>query len=247
MSEFASLINPNLPTSKVCHVVMSNENPQFVKESVHLGINVLPTEQCNDVLPAVNRHADMLFSYLGGGKYLIEKSQTKLKSELDRLSGFTCKDCVSLGPNYPDDILLNTCIIGNLAICCKKNIHPAFKESFEIIEVPQGYSKCSVCVVDKHSIITDDKSIYNACKGHNIDALLIRKGSVRLNGFDYGFIGGCCGKISEDTIAFCGNLDTHCDALKIKSFLSERNVTYISLGKLELTDIGSILPITQTK
>ena len=247
MSKFISIYNPNLPAGKVKHVVVSGEYPQFIDELESCGITAVTTEACTDIMPSVQHHADMLFSYLGNGEYLIEKSQLKLKEELDKLKGFTCKDTVSLNAKYPNDILLNSCIIGDIAICCKKNVHPAYREKFKIVEVSQGYSKCSVCVVDENSIITDDESVYSGCKNTDIDVLLVRKGSVLLNGFNYGFIGGCCGKISYDYIAFCGDIDTHCDASKIKSFLKFRNINYISLGKSELTDIGSILPITQSK
>ena len=75
--------------------------------------------------------------------------------------------------------------------------------------------------------------------------MLVRKGSVKLKGFDYGFIGGCCGKIAEDTVAFCGNLKTHSDWLKIESFMKERGVYPLCLASGELIDIGSILPITE--
>lgn len=247
MSKFISVFNPNLPAGKVKHAVVSGEYPEFIAELENYGITVLTTEPCNDIMPAVKLHADMLFSYLGNGEYLIEKSQTKLRNELDKLNGFICRGSIALGAKYPNDIVLNSCIIGESAICCKKNIYPLFREKFKLIEVSQGYAKCSVCVVDENSIITDDESIYSGCKKTDIDVLLVRKGCVLLNGFKYGFIGGCCGKISYDTIAFCGNLDTHSDASKIKSFLNFRNINYVSLGKSELTDIGSILPITQSK
>ena len=99
--------------------------------------------------------------------------------------------------------------------------------------------------VDENSLITDDLSIYNAAIGFGLDALLVRKGCVRLDGFDTGFIGGCCGKLAKDMLAFCGDIANHPDYTKINSFLRERNVYPHSLFGGELIDIGSVIPITQ--
>lgn len=247
MMGFEPIVNPNLPSDKVVHIVVNGEYPQFIKELEKCGLNVLVTEACADILPALRCHADMLFSNLGNGEFLIEKSQTVLKDKLRKLNFFTAYNDIELGKTYPDDIALNACIIGNKVICGKKGVHTAIKNNRDIIEVNQGYAKCSVCVVDENSLITDDESIYDACISNGLDALMVNKGSVIISGFDYGFIGGCCGKISDDTIAFCGDLDTHDDADRIKSFLRERGIYPVSLGMGYLTDIGSLLPVTQRK
>lgn len=245
MIEFKPVDKPNLPSDKVVHIVANGEYPQFINELEKCGLNVLLTEKCSAVLPAIGSHADMLFANLGNGEFLIEKSQTNLKRKLTQLNLFTQYNDIELGEKYPDDITLNACIVADKVICGKKGVHWAIKNSRDIIEVSQGYAKCSVCVVDENSLITDDISIHKACISAGFDVLLVSKGSVTLDGFDYGFIGGCCGKISEDTIAFCGDLNTHSDSAKIKSFLSMRNVYPFSLGSGKLTDIGSLLPVTQ--
>ncbi len=245
MIGFTLVKNPNLPTDKVFHIVASGEYPQYINELEKCGINILLTDGCNDILPALKYHADMLFSYLGNGEFLIEKSQNLFKEKLVNLGLFALNDDIELNEKYPGDIAMNACIIGDKVICAKKGVQPALKIGRELIEVNQGYSKCSVCVVDENSLITDDESIFNACKSFGLDVLIVSKGSVKLKGFDYGFIGGCCGKISDDTIAFCGDLNTHNDAEKIKSFLCERNIYPVSLGAGFLTDIGSLMPVTQ--
>lgn len=247
MIGFEPVINPNLPSDKVLHIVVNGEYPQFIKELEKCGMYVLSTEACGDVLPALRCHADMLFCNLGNGEFLIEKSQNILKDKLGEIEFFTAYNDVELGKIYPEDIALNACIIGNKVICGKKGIHTAIKKNRDIIEANQGYAKCSVCVVDENSLITDDESIYEACIINGLDVLMVKKGCVKLKSFDYGFIGGCCGKIADDTIAFCGDLNTHDDADRIKSFLCERGVYPISLGKGDLTDIGSLIPVTQIK
>ena len=76
-----------------------------------------------------------------------------------------------------------------------------------------------------------------------IDVLKISAGHIMLDGYDYGFIGGCCGKISSGAIAFCGDLKTHPDSDNICGFLGNYGIKAVSLGSGQLYDTGGILPI----
>ncbi len=78
----------------------------------------------------------------------------------------------------------------------------AMKNGIEIVDVKQGYTRCSTAVIGKNSAITADSTIYNALTKNGIDVLKIDSGSVRLDGYGYGFIGGACTMIDDDTVAF---------------------------------------------
>jgi len=245
MIDYKPIAMPNLPMNKVKHVVVSAEYSSLITALKKYDIEPLFVSTCSDVISQVRNHSDMLFSYLGNGLYMTEKFQTTLNSALNSL-GFTSKNnSVSLSQNYPDDVILNTCIINGKILGSAAVADKWSSDYGEFIPVKQGYTKCSVCIVDEHSLITDDISIFDACKMLDIDALLVRKGSVKLNGFDYGFIGGCCGKISHDTLAFFGDIRSHCDYDKISSFLAYRSVDALSLCSGSLIDVGSIIPITE--
>ena len=73
--------------------------------------------------------------------------------------------------------------------------------------------------------------------------LTVSKGAVKLAGYSYGFIGGASGKISSDTVAFCGDIDTHPDSDAIRAFLSKYGIKALSLDDNSLYDIGSIIPL----
>ena len=60
---------------------------------------------------------------------------------------------------------------------------------------------------------------------------------------DYGFIGGCSGLISNDTIVFFGNIEKHPDYDKIKVFVNSKNKTILSLSNENLLDLGSLIPL----
>jgi hypothetical protein len=109
-----------------------------------------------------------------------------------------------------------------------------------MVDVRQGYAKCSIVIVDEDSIITYDKGIERACSAAGMDVLLIRPGYIRLDGYDTGFIGGTSGRIG-DTIFFYGDPDTHPDGDAIRKFILSKGLKISSLKEGELTDIGSII------
>ncbi len=245
MTGYSFLTNPNLPDYKVIHAVVSPQYPNVISALKESGIIPITVTSCESVLYPLRNHTDMLFSYLGNGDFAVERSQSAL---IEKLVGFgmnCCYDNIVLKSDYPCDIPLNCCIIGKYIICKSDYTSEFFKLGKKVINIKQGYAKCSCVPVNENSLITDDLSIFNSAISYGLDVLLIRKGSVRLDGFDTGFIGGCCGKLSKDTLAFCGDITKHPDYTQINSFLRERNVYPHSLFGGELIDIGSIIPITR--
>ncbi len=73
--------------------------------------------------------------------------------------------------------------------------------------------------------------------------LRIRPGDIRLPGYSYGFIGGCCGKLAPDMMAFTGKLDKHRDGTRIKAFLGDRGVRTLELLEGELLDVGGLIAL----
>ena len=117
-------------------------------------------------------------------------------------------------------------------------------DNLKKINVRQGYCKCSCLNVSENAVITDDECIYKALCLNEIDALLISKGDITLNGHDYGFIGGASGKISKTDILFFGDVTKHRDYKKIAGFIEKHGCKIISLD-FPLTDFGGIIPITE--
>ena len=149
---------------------------------------------------------------------------------------------------YPYDIAFNCVQIGNKLLCNEKYTHKniidfAIKNGIQIINVNQGYAKCSTCVVSDNAIITEDESIYNAAKVNGIDTLIIRKGYVKLIGYDYGFIGGCSGLCDKNKLFFNGCIEEHPDYEKILNHCKCHGTTPISLSDKPLYDIGSIIEL----
>ena len=218
----------NLPESKVSEVIMSDYKPCLKKELEMMGIRVRVPKRLESIKGAESYHADMAVCHLGGERFFYA-------DEIDE----------TVTAKKP---LLNVCIFGDNVIC---NTRKAYKplldilrsEGKNILHTNQGYAKCSSAVVGESALITSDESIYRICRENNIDVLKISFGDIRLDGYPYGFIGGCCGFIDKNILAFSGNVKLHKDHENIRAFLRNYNVYTVSLSNERLYDIGGILPV----
>ena len=150
--------------------------------------------------------------------------------------------------SYPDDVALNCFVVGNFAFGRRDSASPELLEflraqDIEFVDVKQGYARCSVAVVDEHSLITADRGLHRAMTAAGFDVLLIQTGGIVLEGYDTGFIGGCCGKLSADRILFCGDPLHHPDGEGIIDFLSERGVSAESTHDGQLVDFGGFITV----
>lgn len=241
--------SPNLPDKKVTLCVASVDS-EMGKKLSDIDISVISPNISKDLAKPVSSHADMLMHHLGNNNIVVAKKQNLLKAALEA-NGFHVRLSDNyLHKDYPRDILLNACRIGNVLIAKKDSLDTFILEYCEnngirIINTNQGYAKCSLCIVDEKSIITADKSLYQTLSLNGFDVLLISPGNIDLPGYSYGFIGGCCGLINKGLLAFTGEIELHPDFMKIKEFLFSKNTEYISLRKGKLIDIGGIIPLIE--
>ena len=150
----------------------------------------------------------------------------------------------TLSSKYPNNISLNAYItdnylIHNLNFTDKKILD--YCKNKKTINVKQGYTKCSILPVKEKAIITNDKGIYDTLKNENFDILLLPFGDIELSGFNYGFIGGVGGMISDNSMAFFGSLDNYIFGNEVKNFLYKYDVKPIYLNNTKLIDRGSLL------
>ncbi len=150
---------------------------------------------------------------------------------------------------YPHDVYLNAAVIGDRFVCKVSSIltdaiEYARSSSYRILNVKQGYSKCNIAVIDEkyRAIVTEDRGIYDTLVKKNFDVLLLNSHGVKLDPYQYGFIGGACGMI-EDKIFFFGNLEYHNESERIVEFCNKYKKKIICLSDNPLYDYGGLVSI----
>jgi len=220
----------------------------------YLGYRLVEIEKSENVYSEISSHVD-IFTTKIGDTLIVEKSKYDdlvfmLKNtEYNIISG---KEEVGL--NYPDDIKYNVCIVGNYAVhnfkYTDKTVLKLLNDnSYELINVEQGYTNCSIAVIDDSSVITTDKKIAEKLIANNISVLLLDYvPDIKLKD-EYGnysnmsgFIGGAIGKVDNNIIVF-GDLDKIDKDNKIRNFIESRNLKIIDFKGLDVIDYGGIVEV----
>ena len=203
------------------------------------------------VLPeGLRRHADLGICIVSEKKAVCPPETCAYYSEKLSPYGFEIISGKSpVGSNYPSDSAYNVGIVGkkcflNKSVCDEHLYEILISEGYEIINVNQGYTKCSICPVDEKSFITGDKGIAAAGENAGLDVLLISNDNIFLQGYKNGFFGGSAGMCSKDELLINGDINTLPDYSRIKKFLQKRSIRIKSIKEGEVTDIGSIIPLT---
>ncbi len=240
----------NLPQNKVCHCILGENALKTISFLNKMGIKTLVTQKSKKLDDEIAFHADTQIIYCGKKYAIISPNQEHLIDEMKELG---CRvEVAEIEPfsPYPHDILLNFTIVNDTIIGKFDSASERLLKFIEInnlkcINTKQGYSKCSICVVNENAVITEDNGIATLLKNSQFNVLNIEPNFITLSNSHYGFLGGASGKISKDTIFFNGNIEEHPSYNDIKKFLDYHNVKPIYDKSYKLTDIGSIIPVTE--
>lgn len=212
-----------------------------------LGFKVIPCPPSNCLYEAICGHPDILLNRINRNTVLVHKQMDNYFIELLQKSNINVIfSHNSLGNEYPKNVILNAINLENIFVHNIKytdiNLIEMVKKK-KLVNTNQGYTKCSTTIVNERAIITSDTSIASSLREENFDVLLIPSGDILLPGLDYGFIGGCCGLLNSNLLAFYGDLNCYAYGREIHNFLEKHNVTPVFLRKGKLIDRGSIISI----
>ena len=212
-----------------------------------LGYMLIEIKQSEAVYPEISSHVD-IFTCKIGEKLIVEPTQYKIiKSQFDD-NIEQGNECVQ--SKYPLDIKYNVCIIGKKAIhnfeyTDSKIKQELINKGYELINTSQGYTNCSIAVIDENSAIVTDKGLYKILEKYNIDVLYLEyEPDIKLlNGCEYsnkkGFIGGAISRIDDNIIIF-GDLNRIDENNTIRNFITEKNLNIIEFKGLQVIDYGGI-------
>lgn len=247
MNESIFVEKPNLPKSAVSELIVSGRYTFVIDELKRLGISVIEANELSEVYGTEKYHADISVIHLCNDNLLVAKNNTVLVHKLSSLGYNISLSEKTIFGKYPNCTALNAVLLEDKMICRASSIDDKLMEycknnSIRIIPVKQGYARCSTAVVAENAVITSDSGIYRACVENSIDVLKIESGYIEIEGYDYGFIGGSCGKLSHDILAFCGDVKKHKNYDDMKAFALNYGVNLLSLSNKKLFDVGGIIP-----
>lgn len=234
---------------------LSGSDLEIINKLNTMGYNTIISKPNEALDVPIRSHADCLLFIPDENTYLIEEGNNNAivnyltkGEESKKISNSEIIMVSGIKSPYPNDVKLNAKVFGKNILCNINTVSSYIKEyaqnhGYRLMHCNQGYAACSTIKLSDNAAITDDISVYNTLSSIGIDCLMVSKGSVKLKGYNYGFIGGCCGMIENNLIAFAGNADTHADSELIKNFLVKHCIDYVNLSDGELIDIGGIVTL----
>ena len=193
-------------------------------------------------------HPDMQMFSAGDGRMVCCPELYPHYSGVLPARGLRCGS-TPLAADYPRNIAYNALRVGRRLFCLRAHTDPVILRMAEdcgwtVVDVKQGYANCSAAPVGTDALITADPSIASAARGQGLDVLRIAPGHIRLDGYPYGFIGGCCGLVSERSLYVFGSFAAHPDGARIQAFLDKHGVSTVFAAAQPLSDYGSLLRVT---
>lgn len=216
--------------------------------------NILALPSINNVYEEISSHVDIYISKIKDTLIIEKAMYDNIKEKV--LDNDICivRGNETVKNPYPNDILYNVCVIGNNAIhnfkyTDKKLLEIIDKKGLNKININQGYSNCSIAVIDDNSAIVSDKKIANMLQEYGIDTLYIdEKLDIKLldKKVNYskmsGFIGGAIERMENNVIVF-GDLNKIDKENKIRNFITSRNLNVIDFKGFDVIDYGGIIKI----
>lgn len=234
----------NLPDRDVSRVIIGEDYSAKLREALEVyGVKVFACPNNCRVDPRLRSHADLSVLHLGGNRFIISEAVAtgEFVSALRELGAEITLTKAPSGSKYPDDAGLCAAVIGSRVF--HNSSLSVLSDESRLINVKQGYAKCTVCIVNENAVITSDKGLAKKMAAEGLDVLTISDGYISLEGYNNGFIGGSAFKIATDKLAFTGNLEEHPDKAEIEKYLFDHGVKPLYLTEKCIFDIGSAIPV----
>lgn len=243
-------MNPFIPIKKASIAIVDGRIDDEIENNLKkLGLEVIKTIKCEEVDESIAYHPDIVLHPVDYDTLVVAPNvYDYYRDKLERFGIKLIRGERFLGREYPEDIAYNVGRLKNIAIHNFKFTDEVLKyylkkHNLTFVNVKQGYSKCSLAIVNEYSAITADVVIYKKLTDLGYNILLIEPGYIALEGQKYGFIGGTNGALSNSESIISGVLDEHPDKDKILNFFMENNVKLTFLSEKPILDIGTIITL----
>ncbi len=223
-------------------LIITDFDKQLTDELKTRGYDVCTFSKAKGFKGFLGHHTDIFFLLIDNTLFVSDAV------EIDDVDNRNIVKISGIKEGYPLEAGLNCLYMGRKIFCNTKTVLPEVKDYAEkngicTVHTNQGYTKCSAAIAGENAVITEDKGLYDVLKNEGVDVLLIEKGHVELQGYNYGFIGGASFFDNNTKILyFFGDIDKTPYAEKVYDFCKKQGVKVISLMKdKHLTDYGSAI------
>jgi len=243
--------NPNSPQKPVTLAVVDGRISTDMEQGfTRLGVRLIKTEKYKGIYEAISYHPDIMIHHTGGEQIVYAPgTPSGVLDDLKHAGFHLMAGSTWISSEYPFNIAYNAARVGRFAFHNLKYTDTVLRDELEkmgveLVHVKQGYTKCSISVVDGSSIITSDAGIARVAESRGVEALLIEpEKDILLPGLNYGFIGGSTGLLDKNTWAVTGSIEKLKSAHKIYDYLAAKAIEIVTLSDGQIIDIGSVIPL----
>ena len=223
------------------YVLVAENFPEESAEKLKEYGEVVRTKANARVLRGLDTHPDILVHPLPSGDLVVDRDNFGYYEEIIGDKKIIPSHS-SLTGKYPGDIHLNAFAFKKIFIHNLKRTDQVILDyyknrGYELVNIKQGYAKCS-CLVTEDFVITSDGGIYESLRDF-IPIYKIDHGQIKLQNFNYGFIGGATGVLGKK-IFFTGDLSHHSSYEEILKIINEYDYEIEILSKDPIEDYGTI-------
>lgn len=223
------------------YVLVAENFPEESAEKLKKYGRVVRTKTNARVLKGLDTHPDILVHPLPCGDLVVDRDNSEYYKNIFPDKKILPSHSI-LSKKYPKDVPLNAFTFKNYFIHNLKHTDQVIldyykRAGYDLVNIKQGYAKCS-CLVTKDFIITSDGGIYESLRDL-IPIYKIDHGQIKLQNFNYGFIGGATGVLGKK-IFFTGDFSHHSSYEEILKIINKYNYEIEILSKDPIEDYGSI-------
>ncbi|MDD2376053.1 MAG: hypothetical protein PHD15_00115 [Clostridia bacterium] len=229
-------------------IIDGRVNEEVEKYFLELGYEIIKVKKHNQIYNEISSHTDI---------FCVKINDTIIYEEGSLSGKINDKYNVFYGDNvdniYPNCAIYNVCTIDNYAvhnfeITDKTIINILIEKGYNLINVKQGYSNCSILPLSNKCCITSDKGIYDILINYNFDVLYIDQSELDIKLFSdsgiysemCGFIGGCSSVI-DDTVIFFGDIDRFKCKEILMNYIYSKGFKIKDFKNMDVIDYGSCI------
>lgn len=223
------------------YVLVAENFPEDSAEKLKAYREVVRTRASKNLLKGLDTHPDILVHPLPSGELVVDRENLEYYKKIFPDKNILPSHSI-LSKKYPKDVALNAFtfknyFIHNLKFTDKVLLDYYKNSGYQMINIKQGYGKCSSLVTNDF-IITSDGGIYESLRDF-IPIYKIKHGEIRLQNFNYGFIGGASGVLGKK-IFFTGDFSHHSSYEEILKIIKKYDYEIEILSDETIEDFGSI-------